>query len=55
MRLLHFVEQHDAVGALAHGFGEHAALAVTDVAGWRTFELADGVGFLVFREVDRDQ
>ncbi len=32
VRLLDFVEQHDAVGPPAHRLGQHAALAVADVA-----------------------
>ncbi|MNI41157.1 hypothetical protein D3C73_954020 [compost metagenome] len=52
--LFHFIQQHHAIGPLAHRFGEHAALAVTDVARWRTFELADGVGFLILGKVEGD-
>ena len=35
VRLLDLVEEHDAVGAAAHGLGELAALLVADVAGRR--------------------
>ncbi|MNR00907.1 hypothetical protein D3C85_1166960 [compost metagenome] len=55
MGFLDLVEQHDAIGSLAYGLGEHPALPVADVAGRRALELADGMGFLVFREIDRDQ
>ncbi|RMS47893.1 hypothetical protein ALP64_201022 [Pseudomonas syringae pv. actinidiae] len=50
-----FVEQHHGIGLASHGFGKHSAGAVADVAGRRAFELADGVGFLVFGKVDADQ
>jgi hypothetical protein len=35
VRLLHLVEEHDAVGPAAHGLGEEAALFAVDVAGRR--------------------
>ena len=45
--LLDLVEQHDAVGLAADGLGQHAALAVADVAGRRALEARDGVRLLV--------
>ena len=54
MRLLDFVEQHDAVGAAADRFGEDAAFAVTDVAGRRAFKRAHSMCFLKFAHIDRD-
>ena len=55
MRLFDFVEQDHAVGPPPHGFGEHAAFAVADVAGRRTLERGDGVRLLELAHVDRDQ
>ncbi|MNH15259.1 hypothetical protein D3C79_748700 [compost metagenome] len=55
MRLFHFIEQHHAVGALAYRFSQHATLAITNVTGWRAFELAYGMGLLIFRQVQRNQ
>ena len=55
MRFLHFIEQHHAVRALAHRFGENAALAVTHVARRGAFQLGNGVRLLVFGEVDGDE
>ncbi len=53
--LLDLVEQHDAVGLAADRLGQHAALAVADVAGGRALQRRDRVRLLVLRHVDRDQ
>jgi hypothetical protein len=55
VRFLHFIQQHHAVRTLAHGFGENAALTVTDVARRRAFQLRNRVRLLVFRQVDGNQ
>jgi hypothetical protein len=52
--LLDLVEQHHAVGLAAHGLGQHAALAVADVAGGRALQRGDGVRLLVLAHVDGD-
>ena len=54
MGLLDLVEQHDAVGAPAHGLGQLAALVVADVAGGRADEPRDGVLLHVLGHVDAD-
>ena len=48
MGLLDLVEQDDAVRPAADGLGEHASLAVADVAGRRALEARDRVRLLVF-------
>ena len=53
--LLDLVEQHDAVGAAPHRLGQHAALAVADVAGRRALERRDGVRLLELAHVDGDE
>src|SRR3990172_2160138 len=53
--LLDLVEQHHAVGAPPHRLGEHAALAVADVAGGGTLERRDGVRLLELAHVDGDE
>ena len=50
-----FVEQHHAEWLAAHGFGELAALFVSDVSGGRTDEAAHGVLLHVLAHVERDQ
>ena len=55
VRLFDLVQQHNTVGPLPLGFGQHTALAIADVTGRRAFELADGVGFLVLGKVQGDQ
>ena len=52
--LLDLVEQHDRVGAAAHGLGQLAALVVADVAGRRADEARDGVFLHVLGHVDAD-
>ena len=54
MGLLDFVEEDDAVGPAADGFGEDAAFAVADVSRGRAFEGADGMGLLELAHVDGD-
>ena len=53
--LLDLVEQDDAVRLAADGLGQHAPLAVADVARRRALQARDGVRLLVLRHVDRDQ
>ena len=55
MRLFHFVEQHHAVRAFAYRFGQHAALTVADIARRRTFQLGNGMRFLIFRKINGDK
>ncbi len=55
MGLLDFVEQDDAVGVAAHGFGEHSPFAVAHIAGRAAFQAAHGVRFLVLAHVDGDE
>jgi hypothetical protein len=50
--LLDLVEEHHGVGALAHGLGEHAALAVAHVARRRADEPGDRVLLLELAHVD---
>jgi len=54
MRFFHLVQQHDTVGLAPHGFGQHAAFAVADIAGGGPFQGTDGMRLLVFRHVDGD-
>ena len=54
MGLLHLVEQDDAVGPAPDGLGQHAALAVADVARRRALQRRDLVLLLELRHVDRD-
>ena len=53
MGLFHLVEQHHAVGPPPHGLGQHAALAIADIAGRAAHQQADFVLFLELRHVDR--
>ena len=53
--LLHFVEQHHAVGVAAHCLGEHAPLAVAHVAGRRALQATHAVRLLVLAHVDGDE
>ena len=55
VRLLDFIEQHDAMRAAAHGFGQHAAFAEADIAGRRALQQRDRVRFLILAHVDGDQ
>ena len=55
MRLFDFVEQHHAVRVAAHRFGQHAALAIADIARRRALQAGDAVRFLVLAHVDGDQ
>ena len=52
VRLLDLVEEHHAVGAPAHGFGELAALLVADVARRRADQARDRVLLHVLAHVD---
>src|SRR3546814_11788004 len=45
VRLLDLVEEHDAVGLAPDGLGQHAALAVADIAGRRTIQGRAGMRF----------
>src|SRR3546814_13901331 len=54
VRLLDLVEEHDAVGLAPDGLGQHAALAVADIAGRRTLQGRDGMRFLELAHVDGD-
>ena len=55
MGFLDFVEKDDGVGAAADGFGELAALFVTDVAGRRADEAADVVPLHELAHVEFDE
>src|ERR1017187_10534495 len=50
-----FVEEHYGIRTAADGFGEHAALAIADVAGRRALQSGNGMGFLELRHVDADE
>ena len=52
VRLLDFVEEHDAVGTAAHRFGELPRLVVAGVARRRAEQSRDGVRFGELGEVD---
>ena len=52
MRLFHLVEQHDAIRTAAHGFGQLAALVITDISRRGTDQTGDTVLFHVFAHVD---
>ena len=52
MRLFDFVEQDDAVGLAAHGFGQLAAFVVPHIAGRRTDEPRHGMLFHVLAHVE---
>ena len=53
--LLHLVQQQHAVRPAAHGLGQHAALAVADVAGRGAHQHADLVLLLELGQVDGGQ
>ena len=55
MRLLHLVEQDDAVRVPAHGLGELAALVVAHVSGRRADEALHGELLHVLGHVDADE
>ena len=55
MRFLDLIEQDEAVGPVADGLGELAALLVPHIAGRRTDETRNGMPFHVFGHVDADQ
>ncbi len=50
-----FIEQNHTIRALAHRFGENAALAITDVARRGTLQLGNRMRLLVFGEVNRNE
>ena len=52
VRLLHLVEEHDAIRPTPHGLGELPALVVTDIAGRRADEPRHGVLLHVLAHVD---
>ena len=52
MRLFDFVEQDDAVGLAAHGFGQLAAFVVPHIAGRRTDEPRHGMLFHILAHVE---
>ena len=52
--LFHLVEQHHLIGAAAHGFGQHPALIIADIAGGRADQSADRMFLHEFRHVDAD-
>mmetsp|Transcript_4404 Transcript_4404/g.13970 ORF Transcript_4404/g.13970 Transcript_4404/m.13970 type:complete len:959 (-) Transcript_4404:401-3277(-) len=55
VRLLHLVEENDAVGPVPHGLGELTALVVADVAGRRAEEARHGVLLRVLGHVEAQQ
>mmetsp|Transcript_23086 Transcript_23086/g.72117 ORF Transcript_23086/g.72117 Transcript_23086/m.72117 type:complete len:239 (-) Transcript_23086:71-787(-) len=52
VRLLHLVEEEDAVGLSPHRLGECAALVVAHIARRRAHETAHGVALRILRHVD---
>ena len=54
MGLFDFVEEDDAVGTAADGFGQLAAFIVADVSRRRPDEAGHGVFFHVFGHIDAD-
>ena len=55
VRFLDFVEQHDAVRAAAHRFGQLPRLVVAGISRRRAEQTRDGVRFGKLREVDAHQ
>ena len=55
MRFFNLVQQDDRIRFAPDGFGQHAAFAVADVSRRRALEARNGVGFLIFAHIDRDQ
>ena len=55
MRLLDFVQQHDAVRMLPHGIDEQAALLEADVSGRRANQPRHGVLLHVLAHVEADE
>ncbi len=53
--LFNLVEQDHAIGALTYRFGQHATLAVANIARRRPFQLRYRVRFLILGQVDRDE
>ena len=54
VRLLDFVEQHHLIGPPAHGFGQHAAFLIADIARRRADQPRDRVLLHELRHVDAD-
>src|SRR6185436_9611151 len=54
VRLLAFIEQHNAVRTPADRFGEDSAFTVADISRRRSLEGGDGVLLLKLAHVDRD-
>lgn len=54
MRLLNLVEQHDLVRTPPHGFGQHAAFLIADIARRRADQAGDRMLFHELRHVDAD-
>ena len=52
MGLFDLVEQDDLVGPAPHGFGQHPALVIADIARRRTDQAGDGVFLLELRHVE---
>ena len=55
MRLFDLIEEDEAVGPVADGFGELTALLIAHVAGRRTDKTRHGMPFHVLGHVDADQ
>ena len=55
MRLLDLIKQNDRIRAASHRFRQHATLAVANVSRRRPLQRGDGMRFLKFRHIDRDQ
>ena len=54
MSLFDFIEEDDAVGVTAYGFGELTAFIIADISRRRTDQTGYGVLFHVFRHIDTD-
>src|SRR5262249_36573559 len=55
MRLLHFVQQHNAVRPTPHSLCQNAALAVTDIARWRAHKSGHLMLLLELGHVDHSK
>ena len=49
------IQQHDAVGLAAHGFGQDTAFAIADIPWRRALQGGDGVRLLELAHVDGDE
>src|SRR5262249_2322004 len=55
MCLLNLIQQHYAVRFAPDSLGEDTAFAIANIAGWRSLQAGDSVGFLILGHIDAHQ